>query len=364
MSLKQRFFLLFISFVSFVFYLLACNQTWTKFFVDSLSNPKTSGLFCLDKYLYGDLYGLSYLKDFKEWNSQVQDTRKAGATTRAIDLYCIGDSYLASELTISNENAFLANASVKSFSWYGISSPKKILIDKSKKNVLLVECTERNVRINFSEKEPFIHSFIFDSNLLTSIPESKFKNDFKHRLLQTTFWKFIPENINQNLEMMLFGYKFFEPIKELKADFNYYFFERVAPKVSISPNKRNIYYRSTIDTSYLSSSFKYIPYEEINNIVFKINAIRNFYTQRGFDDVLFSFIPNPATIIEAGRMRYNNLLPDIRDNKNIQAGFIDVYEIFKNYPHPELLYKRTDTHWTSLGFQIWVDKLNQELLSF
>jgi hypothetical protein len=69
-------------------------------------------------------------------------------------------------------------------------------------------------------------------------------------------------------------------------------------------------------------------------------------------------VPNPVTIIEPLLYKYNELIPRIQKNKNLKVPMIDVYSAFKEYSHPDSLYFQSDTHWNSIGFNIWAGKMN------
>jgi hypothetical protein len=350
------------SFVFMTIYTCVCNKNLMQYFTNDFKNSERPELFHLDKYKYGDLYGLSYLKEFKEQNKPVADDRKIKDSIKNIDLWCIGDSYLASEMIPGKADSFLFRTCLKSFSWHNTSLPQRISFDKPRKKLLMIEVTERDIRGDFGAAESATNDYTSSFyTIYDSAASSKGEKSFLQGVNELSKWRLIPENINQNIETIFFGYQFQEPLKEIKAEFNYKSFNRLSPSVSISNNNRNIYYRRTIDTNYSGSSFRYISNKEINSIILTINNISRYYKSIGFDEVLFSFIPNPVTILENGSLTYNNLIPRIQNSKESEAKFIDIYNVFKKYQNPFILYNRTDSHWTSEGFKLWVDELNKVL---
>jgi hypothetical protein len=98
-----------------------------------------------DKFTFGDLYGLTYIKPFK----MPRDTSFVTIPAHQQDsltykLNIIGDSYLYSFFSM-NPRYFRKTGEVQFVRW---STPKPIpyRLSKDKKNILLIECVERNFR--------------------------------------------------------------------------------------------------------------------------------------------------------------------------------------------------------------------------
>ena len=170
------------------------------------------------------------------------------------------------------------------------------------------------------------------------------------------------ENFSQNAELLLFGYEMFAPFKELKAGLNFRLFERVSPEISVSRNRKNLFYKRTTDPYLVTSAFNPLPAEELNEIVKNINYVAEKYKERGFDEVLFSVTPNAVTIVDPEMMPYNNLIPRLQNHPDLKVPVIDVYSRMKDDENKANLYWINDTHWNSKGFQLWVDETNNELL--
>jgi hypothetical protein len=165
--------------------------------------------------------------------------------------------------------------------------------------------------------------------------------------------------IEQNLEFNLFDFPFLTPIKEFKAKINQEVFGRINPDVAISTNKNNLFYSITTDPEEVTSSFRDIDESELQSIINNIIAANKHYKALGFDYVYLSLVPNPVSMLDTQRGKYNMLIDKIQNNKNLLMPHLDTYAIFKN--KPERFYYRSDSHWNYDGFGEWVNIVNGEL---
>ena len=311
----------------------------------------------------GDLYGLSYLKGFKQPGAGYYSGSAIKKDTgKKIDLWCIGDSFLERAFIPGKADSFLYNTSLKYFFQLdGNPRRQHISFENGKKKILLVESTERNVFIYFSYHEnakKFTKYYI--TNTGNDFETSK-SISLKNKIKTITKWKLVPETIDQNIETLLYGYNFCEPAKELKSLINYQLFNRPSPKVYVSSEKDFLFLSSTIDSSQTESSFKQINENEIDSIVENLNYINDYYKKLGFDSVIFSITPNAVSVEKPNLFTYNNLIDRISKNKKLNAPMINVYDELMRMKNRKDLYWKSDSHWTSAAFSIWVNDLNSFL---
>jgi hypothetical protein len=297
-----------------------------------------------DKYRYGDLYGLSYLPDYKFLFTPYQiETFSKGNNNK--NLYIIGDSYVHHGKIHTNnfkniDTLILAD-------WRTGSIPYKL--DTTQTNILIIESTERFFLNRFIDSTRLFYAL--DNQESELVPEKTFA---------TKLESFIStKEINDHLEYLLFDYAMFTPFKELKANINYKCFDRLPANICLSDDKKYLMLGETIDTSLLTSSFKYIDSKTLANVIVNCNKYINFYLSKGFDKVYLSIIPSYASIIGYRNYQYNNLIPLINCNPNRNFDVIDIYDDFN--ASDKQLYHYSDTHWNSAGLQIWVDKVNERL---
>ena len=304
-----------------------------------------------DKYLYGDLYGLSYLSNYK-----IKPEKKPQQISNCpgpdnINLFMICDSYLWS--FIKTDSIFCNVNRLKYARWtYNeqINEP----MDTTKRNILILEASERQVRKLMSDT----------TEMFTSVNIYKNNPELIMQPVKETLWNRIQrylfnESINQNLEFNLFDYSLFTPFKELKADINYYIFDRTTNYVTVSGDKKYLFYAPTTNVAKNTSSFNFIDEAEVNVIVYCLNRAYIHFKNMGFDEIYLSIIPNPVTILDTGSGVYNELIKRIQNNKDIEIPLINVFPLFK--ASDKEIYYRSDSHWNYNGFQIWVDETNRIL---
>ena len=298
-----------------------------------------------EKYRYGDLFGISFLSNFKI-PTKLSEPLAVGDGVKNINLYALGDSYIADKIQTKN---FIGVDSLFFCDWK--DSSKNLQLNHSKKNVLVIETTERTFLYKFSDdkklKFPFIPGYENFSSLRNKgIGEYLFD-----------------KQINDNLEFAMFDNPWFTYAKQLRADINYSLFNKLPPVVIVSDDGKNIFLTSTVDSNFImpteSSSFKTISDSILQNCIKNCNLLRHYYINLGFSDVYISIIPNPVSVYGFSSYRYNNLLPRIEGSSSRNFKTINVYPYFKI--NRDKVYLRADTHWSSYGLQYWINTVNFQL---
>ncbi|MEO5642603.1 MAG: hypothetical protein ABIQ40_17175 [Bacteroidia bacterium] len=350
--MKRKIKLYIIALVSLGIYFWAGSYKCMSIFLNDWNNEKRPELLKLDNTMYGDLYGLSYLSKYRMEGAgfyAVPDNLPVEKPEGKI--YIIGDSYLA-KMFLKDTSSNLYKTELAAFYWFGLSEKADpVKLEKGKKNILLIEMSERFVRSRFTSKsrvKSIMETFSTDTRV------TKKKVD----LLE---WRIVPKNIEQNIATLFFGYRMFGSIKETKADFSYYAFNRCDPQVYVSEKQQRLYFSNTIDTLEITSAFSVISEKEVGQIVNNMNAISEHYRKIGFDEVVFTFIPNAASVCSPGTYPYNKLLPEIQSSAELKADFINVYDAFRTSPDPCNLYWKGDTHWNASGYLIWQNLFNEYL---
>jgi hypothetical protein len=146
-----------IAFILMVFclssFLISVNPIWMKKFASF--KYKTDNVFFKSvKYQYGDLFGITYLSDFKIPFDQYNIKVKKQNIIRKTKLFILSDSYVYYNLKPHHFN------DVDSIIWANWKDEAQSLyINKSKKNILIIETAERTFSSKFSQltknKYPF-----------------------------------------------------------------------------------------------------------------------------------------------------------------------------------------------------------------
>jgi hypothetical protein len=212
-------------------------------------------------------------------------------------------------------------------------------LDPRRRNVLVIENAERFIR-------------------LVPTPQPVFQH-IKRAVAGFRFDLFNPA-INQNLEFNLFSYNFVTPIRKLKADLTYRCFVRASGDARVSDDGDYLFLASTVSSRGALSSYSPIGPAELSTLESDMDTIYRHYRREGFDEVYFSFIPNPATILQPGG--YNGLIPALQAYARTRGiPCIDVYTPFLAAARPADLYRRGDTHWNDKGMHVWLDLVNARL---
>lgn len=297
-----------------------------------------------DDYRYGDLYRLSNLAEFKDPRQECPSL-PAEKPIQKIALYLIGDSFTEKQRVDS-----LAFA-VTRYQWAHWGENLHFKLDASYTNIILLESVERNVRPHFGTP---IANVIPDTATFISHPAD---TRFMHQLDRM----FASDGVEDRLNTILFQFDTVLKFKELKSWINQRFFERTDPKVTLSGDGSTLAYYEDTDSSLINSSYNYISDAEIDSLVSVINFDKKYLEDLGFDEVWFSIIPNKATVLMPDYGAYNHIIKRIERHSGLDVPSIDVLKDFRQLQ--QNAYLKGDSHWSCLGQQIWLRKVNQKVLA-
>lgn len=310
-----------------------------------------------EKYTYGDLFGFSYLPHFKMKDQKGKRnfiTFQTPAQFKDIDLYAMCDSYTGE---LFNEPSLFYHVDKTQFAVLSNRQTVPVKLDPHKRNILVLEASERNVRPVYKDTAYLTRFLDFDAGQqsnnqgVAGKPAKKIKFKFKLK------------EIDPNIEFNIWDYRFLTPIKELKAQLAYSMFNRVNHDVYVSDDEKYLLFAKTIDTVNLESAFKPIDKTELTQIISTMNKAYDYYKAKGFDEVYIAIIPNPVTILYPNFRgnTYNQLIPLIQNNKALKCKVIDTYTPFKS--SKAHLYSYSDTHWTFDGEKVWLSLINKEFIA-
>lgn len=302
-----------------------------------------------DKYRYGDLYGLSYLPDFrmlKDTSFIVNQFTAAGL--RDSDLYIIGDSYLYSYIQMDTAN-FARSKQVIFRKWSDGDAGPILLQPSGNKKVLLIESVERNMgtlmdmlRIK-AHLEGYKAPFSWNESLNATLTDA----------LYDPF-------LEQNIDFTLFNFQGLSFIKSLKAQANLDLFHRTTPEVVLSKDRQFLYMKETMDSLQKGSSFYPVRSEDIQELLGRMAKIEQYAVSRGFDEVIFSFIPNPVAMTKTESRPTNQFISSLSRANQGRLHLIDPTQVLvkggKSY------FFASDSHWNQQGAKAWLNQLNQYLI--
>lgn len=351
------------AFLVFIFCALTLYLTSSNMGMKWITRDRYSrvGAFGADKYLYGDLYGLTYLSKFKK----VKDTnfvsmpaivQKANSDTAM--LFILGDSYLYS--FFKEDPRYYVGINEVQFIRWSVANPVEINPSKNKKNILLIESVERNMSGLFnlySVKARLDRAEAVQSELNTRQKIAFFTSEIDRVIKENLYH----QSLEANIEFAWFNFGFWEPLKEFKADFNLNFFGRVDKEVAISKDQNFLYLAETINPNNPGSSFSDISEAQINTQVSELNAIQDYYKAKGFDEVLFSIIPNPVSVLKTENRPDNHLIQRIKSHPDFKGKLIDATEDLSKNANSNFFI--SDSHWNQRGAKIWLDQFNTQLKS-
>jgi hypothetical protein len=318
---------------------------------------ESNSMFRSDKYRYGDLFGLSYLPGYQiPLNSNIPHLPLVKCDTKpTMDLYFICDSYL---YEIADKKFYCGADNVLHVKT--IAREKLyVTLNPERTNILLLEMAERNLR-GILDDTSYVNNLV--NKKLYNQPAQKKDSEnsgLYSRLSESIFNK----KINRNLESNIWDYSFFTPIKKLKAGINYKLFNVTDNDVAVSPDKKYLLFKPTIDTTLNSSSFQYVTDAEVKSIIEKLNQIYNTAKILGFKEAYLSIIPNPVSVLypDYKGLKYNQLLTRIQNSADLKMPVVDIYTTFKNTRFP--IYLRSDSHWNMDGVYLWINKFNSLLMN-
>lgn len=294
----------------------------------------------------GDLYKLSNLKEFKIKKEPCNFPQKNDAESN-IDLYLLGDSFgeMLSSDVFNN---------IRAYNYIHWNDKITLPLKTDRKNVLILECVERNLVMRYSNPVDMDNIIVNPS-----VTHTKLIQDYKVGL--SAYFKLKAE---QNLNQLLFQDPVSAHFKELKAAINQKWFNRIDPGVVLSSNGQFLFLKETVDSSSsninMQSSFRPIADSIVLRIVNTLNEVAAHYKTLGFDEVIFAPLPNKVSLAEPGMGKYNELIKRILSHPKLSVTSIDAFEIFKG--QAETFYYRNDTHWNCEGVKRWGIALNNILI--
>ncbi len=315
-----------------------------------------------DKYMFGDLFGLSYLKEFKvllDTHHVDLPALQVGTLKKNINLTILGDSYFYSSFE-SNSRYF---SRVKNFDFVSWSTQNPIQISpvKTENNVLLIEVVERNMHRLLQVNE-LISRLEFEEVIkkrnLELIPTQGLKYWVKWGNDRLRTFLYHP-TLEANLDFLLFNIIHFSPFKEWKASLNYHVFGKSSSEVQVSKKGIFLYLSETTALDQRGSSFEKIDTLRLSQFVYNINEIDAYFKNSGFDQVIFSIIPNPVSILKTEGIPTNHLIERIEKHPELRAILINPSQ--KLSEQAQLNFYRSDSHWNQRGAKIWLDIVNEQL---
>lgn len=322
-----------------------------------------------DKYIYGDLYGMSYLSEFKlkEYSTPTLDSFNRKDFPNPRYLYVMHDSYFPEYLSEKPEYFY----NVKKLNLIHWKNRRVLDLDSIKNNnsIILIECVERNAfnlinlkgvldRISFSNKKRSNSFNKISLNSNKSKDMNSFDFNFSNELIDLKnriFNRFIETNI----EFLIFNIKLFSPFKIFKAEINQKLFGRINGDVYLSKNKKYLYLNETINKLNIGSSFYPLSENEIGEFVNNLNEINDYLLNKGFKKVIFNINPNPVAILKTEDFPLNHFVQRVKNHTNLRATLLDPSDRLKiNADHN---FFHSDSHWNSNGAKIWMTYFNEEL---
>ena len=322
-----------------------------KYLSDKRSIDKWWGVY---PRIHGNLIFRTYL-DFVKALNPGPDT---GVIKRAeyngpknVVLYLDGDSYTWNLV----DTAFMG---ICGFHYIDRYEGGFFNLDSSKRNVLVIQYSERAVRECFGDLR--IKDQVKDSSRVGKTASQVIAS-------RTVYASFLPDikpenlfnkNINQNLQFNLFNYQFIIPMFEYKAALNYYCFKRASGDAVLSKDGQYLFLKETISGTDIGSSYVNVDASEVTHIVDNCNALYDHFRASGFKEVYLSLVPNPSSIVQPGG--YNQLIPRIQNDPHLRMKIIDAYGLLNS--EPQRYFYHGDTHWNMDGKQRWVDMVNEKLM--
>ncbi len=306
-----------------------------------------------DQLNHGDLASMSYLYFVDRFAAETNNftfPKPPFKGNANIALYLHGDSY-----SRHLQDTFFAG--VSQFVLIDRNHGIKYHLDSAKRNILLIEVSERYVRPYFGSLRIF-NELISAGNtgpapLLSSA--SPYRTNYAG--FDISFDNLFNKYINQNIQCNLFNYQFMMPMFGAKAAINYYLFDRASGDVVISDDKKFLFLKETVSLTDEGSSYVPLGSEDISKLVDNFNAIYDFYKKGGFSEVYLSIIPNSVTINQP--KGYNRLIPLIQGDPRLKMKIIDAYSAFRS--SKDILYLTGDTHWNNKGRALWIQMVNDTL---
>ncbi|WP_461448743.1 hypothetical protein [Mucilaginibacter sp.] len=308
-----------------------------------------------DRFKYGDLYGMSYLPYFRKTYPTENPIPLPEAThAKNINLYTICDSYFWG---FYKSKDFFVGVNKLTIAKTNIKQSIVADLDRSKKNILLLEFSERNLDMVLSDTN-YVKNMLIASGS-DVLPKTNIFN-LKSFINNSVFNRKVSDNIQLNL----WDYSIFSPIKEFKAWINYKLFNIVDKDVVVASNRKQLFYVITTDSSQTTSSFKLFSDKRINFLVDNLNKVSAQAIKMGFDKVYLTIVPNPVSILEPGylKLKYNHLTARFQNSPQLHVTYINLIPVLTK--NKNKVYYRSDTHWNNTGAGIWLNLFNAELAKY
>ncbi|GAB3799924.1 hypothetical protein GCM10028819_24230 [Spirosoma humi] len=305
--------------------------------------------FIPDQYTYGDLYNVSNLKAFKEKDFNENDALTEADKPRHysdVHLYTIGDSF-----TKMDTSYYAGGRNIHV--WIGGNSGVDVKLDKTKKNILVIQFIERVLqeRLYYPEyKEIYMDEGITEPGQQMAQAQQPVE---KNKLKEWIMARFGSE-INQRLEFLLFNRWPFIQAKEAKAQLTLDVFGRV-PGAGISQDKKHLFYELEVDTTFRLSAFRHLSDQRLDTLVTNLNTMRQHYLAMGFNEVYVCLIPNKVTIQNPTYGVYNHQIERIEANPRLKAPVISMIDTLRQHPN---WYHLGDGHWDKNGKRFWLRRVN------
>ncbi|GAB3339303.1 hypothetical protein GCM10027299_52140 [Larkinella ripae] len=304
-----------------------------------------------DDYRFGDLYRMANLPQFKARQIPCPPALPAHAPRKPIHLYIIGDSFSEPPRVTRND------LPVELFHRTKWAFDRRVQLDSSKTNILIIETVERHFRDQFGKHIQDLH-VVADTTKPVASPQNRLTWFAFTKELEELFSR---DAVEGRLETILFFSDWALWFKDLKGWLTYSWFDRVNPKTSLSPDRQHLLYYYDTDTSLHNSSFRPLPDTLLNRYIDTINVTADRYQKAGFDQVVLSIIPNKTSIYapDMGPLPYNHLIERVQQSPRLRVPTIDIYTPYKASRIP--LYEISDAHWNCDGRAIWMREVTKML---
>ncbi len=297
-------------------------------------------------FRFGDLYRLTSLSSFRIENNTNCGNNFKTSKENKYNLFVLGDSF-GEKLEPSNFN------NIANYTFLHWSKRLTLSLDTSKQNILIIECVERNI-INRYQSLLDTMNICIKSCINYPIEESIERVNGLEKLVKL--------KAETNLQQMLFQDPISDKIKQLKANFNYRFFNRIDNAATIAVNKKNLFL-AVKNNGTETSSFEEIEANKIEKCIRNLNNIAAYYKAKGFAEVYFAPMLNKESLVTGKPLTdkpYNQLVEKILQNKQLKISIINPLAIFKN--NEDNVYFTNDTHWNCTGIQLWSYYVNTTIL--
>lgn len=311
-----------------------------------------------DKYTYGDLYGISYLKEFRipKESGFVPLSKQYANIPLSHDLYILGDSYLYSYFDKKPDYYYgIKQVYFKKWSEDTLLNASNI---REHPSILLIECVERNAQNRLVFSDVLSHYRLDEPQKLPEreVKSSIFSSIHINQWLRELLYH---PTLEANLDYILFSRGLFRYFKEWKSELNEKVFSRNAKDVQIAKDHSFLYLTETTNPTIKGSSFYAISKQELNEVVDNLNKIQSFYLQRGFKKVFFSIPANPVGVLGTEKKSTNHFIEQLKNHPKLKVELIDASDSLK--VNASTNFFKSDSHWNQKGAAIWLSFLNRAL---